>query len=115
MDCVKAKAWKDFVVKNSILPPAYDRVIKEDDNPTPFCMTLKNVEGIEVVSFLFYTLLMCCCYFTTLVALYFCCWLVVVLVNESVWLFLADESFHGQAITNCLFLGYTSWQLSSTT
>ena len=54
MDCVKAKAWKDFIVKNSILPPAYDRVIKEDDNPTPFCMTLKNVEGIEVVSFLFY-------------------------------------------------------------
>ena len=53
MDCVKAKAWKDFIVKNSILPPAYDRVIKEDDNPTPFCMTLKNVEGIEVVSFFF--------------------------------------------------------------
>ena len=55
MDCVKAKAWKDFIVKNSILPPAYDRVIKEDDNPTPFCMTLKNVEGIEVVSLLFYS------------------------------------------------------------
>ena len=55
MNCVKAKAWKDFIVKNSILPPAYDRVIKEDDNPTPFCMTLKNVEGIEVVSFLFYS------------------------------------------------------------
>lgn len=50
MDCVKAKAWKDFIVKNSILPPAYDRVIKEDDNPTPFCISLKNVEGIEVVS-----------------------------------------------------------------
>lgn len=49
MDCVKAKAWKDFIVKNNILPPAYDRVIKEDDNPTPFCLSLKMVEGIEVV------------------------------------------------------------------
>lgn len=48
MDCVKAKAWKDFVLKNSILPPAYDRVIRESDSPTPFCLSLKNLEGIDV-------------------------------------------------------------------
>ena len=95
MDCVKAKAWKDFIVKNSILPPAYDRVIKEDDNPTPFCMTLKNVEGIEVVSFLFYSS-------TVLLLLYSTgCTVLLLLVgssvtlNEAVFLFLANDFFHG--------------------
>ena len=50
MDCVKAKAWKDFLVKNVILPPAYDRIIKESDSPTPFCIGVKSIEGIEVVN-----------------------------------------------------------------
>jgi len=52
MECVKAKAWKDFVVKNSIVPPAYDRLIQNNDNPTPFCLSLKYLEGIEVVKYL---------------------------------------------------------------
>lgn len=48
MDVIKAKAWKDFVAKNTVVAPAYDRIIHEDDNPTPFCISLKSVEGIQV-------------------------------------------------------------------
>lgn len=48
MEAIKAKAWKDFIAKTSVIPPAYDRIIHEDENPTPFCISLKNVEGIQV-------------------------------------------------------------------
>jgi len=58
MDVVKAKAWKDFLSKNPITPPAFDRLLKDSENQSPFCVGVKTVEGINPkvsLAFLFLT------------------------------------------------------------
>ncbi|XP_013402548.1 nephrocystin-4 isoform X2 [Lingula anatina] len=40
--------WKDFIKKNPIIPPPYDRQKRAEEDSYPFCLSIKIIDGIPI-------------------------------------------------------------------
>ena len=42
----RVKNWRDFLDRNNVIPVAWDRQSSSPDESSPFCLSIKTVEGL---------------------------------------------------------------------